>query len=54
MTFCDKKAYIGNSRTRTVWTKYNAKGATNVFCGGLRHIQENLKEYKVSVFVCVP
>lgn len=29
-------------------------GATNVFCDGLRHIQENLKEYKVSVFVCVP
>ncbi len=31
-----------------------AKGATNVFCDGLRHIQNNLKEYKVSVFVCVP
>lgn len=31
-----------------------ASGATNVFCDGLRHIQENLKEYKVSVFVCVP
>lgn len=29
-------------------------GATNVFCDGLRYIQENLKEYKVSVFVCVP
>lgn len=29
-------------------------GATNVFCDGLRHIQENLKEYKVSTFVCVP
>ena len=29
-------------------------GANNVFCDGLRHIQENLKEYKVSVFVCVP
>lgn len=29
-------------------------GATNVFCDGLRHIQNNLKEYKVSVFVCVP
>ena len=29
-------------------------GVTNVFCDGLRHIQENLKEYKVSVFVCVP
>ncbi len=29
-------------------------GATNVFCDGLRHIQENLKEYHVTVFVCVP
>lgn len=29
-------------------------GATNVFCDGLRYIQNNLKEYKVSVFVCVP
>jgi len=29
-------------------------GATNVFCDGIRHIQTNLKEYKVSVFVCVP
>lgn len=29
-------------------------GATNVFCDGLRHIQENLNEYHVSVFVCVP
>ena len=31
-----------------------AHGATNVFCDGLRYIQDNLKEYKVSVFVCVP
>ena len=31
-----------------------ADGVTNVFCDGLRHIQSNLKEYKVSVFVCVP
>ena len=31
-----------------------ADGVTNVFCDGLRHIQENLREYKVSVFVCVP
>lgn len=31
-----------------------ANGVTNVFCDGLRHIQKNLKEYKVSVFVCVP
>lgn len=29
-------------------------GVSNVFCDGLRHIQENMKEYKVSVFVCVP
>ena len=29
-------------------------GVTNVFCDGLRHIQSNLKEYKVSIFVCVP
>ena len=29
-------------------------GATNVFCDGIRHIQTNLKEYKVSTFVCVP
>ena len=29
-------------------------GATNVFCDGLRYIQENLKEYKVTAFVCVP
>ena len=31
-----------------------ADGVTNVFCDGLRYIQSNLKEYKVSVFVCVP
>ena len=31
-----------------------SNGATNVFCDGLRHIQRNLVEYKVSVFVCVP
>ncbi len=31
-----------------------ANGATNVFCDGLRHVQKNLVEYKVSVFVCVP
>ena len=29
-------------------------GATTVFCDGLRHVQKNLKEYKVSVFFCVP
>lgn len=31
-----------------------SNGATNVFCDGLRYIQSNLVEYKVSVFVCVP
>ena len=29
-------------------------GATNVFCDGIRHIQENLEEYKVTMFICVP
>ena len=29
-------------------------GVKNVFCDGLRYIQQNMKEYKVSVFVCVP
>lgn len=29
-------------------------GVKNVFCDGLRHIQENMKEYKATVFVCVP
>ena len=29
-------------------------GAKTVFCDGIRHIPENLKEYKVSVFVGVP
>lgn len=31
-----------------------SKGATNVFCDGLKYIAQNLKEYKVSVFICVP
>ena len=31
-----------------------SRGATNVFCDGLRHIQKNLNEYHVSRFVCVP
>ena len=30
------------------------KGAQTVFSDGLRHIAENLKEYKVSVMACVP
>jgi len=29
-------------------------GATVAFCDGLKHIQTNLKEYKISVFVAVP
>lgn len=29
-------------------------GATTTYCDGLRYIQKNLVEYKVSVFVCVP
>lgn len=33
---------------------FNSFGITTVFCDGLRHIQENLKEYKVSLFVGVP
>jgi len=31
-----------------------ANGATTVFCDGLRHIADNLREYHVSTFVCVP
>ena len=30
------------------------RGAQTVFCDGLRHITENLKEYKVSIMACVP
>jgi len=29
-------------------------GATTVFCDGLKYVAKNLKEYKVSVFFCVP
>ncbi|MCI9016723.1 MAG: AMP-binding protein [Clostridia bacterium] len=29
-------------------------GATTAFCDGLKHIQQNLKEYKITIFVCVP
>lgn len=31
-----------------------SNGATAVFCDGLRYIADNIKEYGVSVFVCVP
>ena len=30
------------------------KGATTVFCDGIRHVIENLKEYEVTVMACVP
>ncbi len=30
------------------------KGATTVFCDGMRHIKENMNEYKVSVMASVP
>ncbi len=30
------------------------EGATIVFCDGLKYIQKNLKEYKISIFVAVP
>ncbi len=29
-------------------------GCTNMFCDGLRYVQKNLKEYKITTFVCVP
>ena len=29
-------------------------GVTTVFCDGLKYVQKNLQEYKVTVFVCVP
>ncbi len=29
-------------------------GVTNVFCDGLKYIQKNLQEYKVTTFICVP
>ena len=31
-----------------------AGGATSAYCDGLKYIQKNLVEYKVSVFFCVP
>lgn len=33
---------------------FMANGAATVFCDGLRYIQQNLQEYNVSVFICVP
>lgn len=31
-----------------------SNGVSNVFCDGLKYIQKNLQEYKVTIFVCVP
>ena len=31
-----------------------ASGITTVYCDGLKYLQKNIVEYKVSVFVCVP
>jgi len=31
-----------------------SNGAATAFCDGLRYIAQNLKEYKISIFVCVP
>ncbi|MGF6376686.1 long-chain acyl-CoA synthetase [Clostridiales Family XIII bacterium PM5-7] len=31
-----------------------ASGITTTFCDGLKYLQKNIVEYKVSVFVCVP
>ena len=35
-------------------TYFLCSGATNMFCDGLRYVQKNLKEYKITTFVCVP
>lgn len=31
-----------------------AAGVTTTYCDGLKHLQKNIVEYKVSLFVCVP
>ena len=31
-----------------------AAGVTTAYCDGLKYLQKNLVEYKVSVFFCVP
>ncbi len=33
---------------------FASNGAATAFCDGIRYIPQNLKEYKVSIFVCVP
>jgi len=35
-------------------TMMTCAGMTTVFCDGLKYIQKNIVEYKVSVFICVP
>jgi len=35
-------------------TYFLCSGTTNMFCDGLRYVQKNLKEYKITTFVCVP
>ena len=35
-------------------TMMTAAGLKTVFCDGLKYIQKNIVEYKVSVFICVP
>ena len=31
-----------------------ARGVTTTFCDGLKYVQKNMQEYKVSIFICVP
>lgn len=31
-----------------------AAGVTTTYCDGLKYLQKNIVEYKVSLFVCVP
>lgn len=33
---------------------FMSKGATSAFCDGLKYIQKNLVEYRITIFVCVP
>ena len=35
-------------------TMMTCAGMTTVYCDGLKYIQKNIVEYKVSVFICVP
>ena len=35
-------------------TMMSCAGMTTVFCDGLKYVQKNMVEYKVSVFICVP